>query len=304
MRSSRLVAVALCALPGLVAAFPSCANEAGQALNAFVTGVREQQAGKNADAVVWLTKAINSHALKREDAARALFDRGVAHDAMGNTRSAIADYSAALAINPVFSAALNNRANAFRRAGKFSEAKRDYLAALNGPGAERQYSYYGLGLIAEKEGGADGPRVYFQKALTEDSSFKPAADALETLAHGASPVMPVGAITQSAASKMEAKRPQSTASRPALRPMINEASGAMIQLGAFRDETSALAGWNTIAAASGGALNGLRPVIVTVVLPGRGRFWRLRAAIGEELAAKKLCKRLIELQLSCMQVSS
>jgi len=223
---------------------------------------------------------------------------------MGNTRSTIADYSAALAINPVFSAALNNRANAFRRAGKFGEAKRDYLAALNGPGAERQYSYYGLGLIAEKEGDTDGARVYFQKALAEVPGFKPAAEALSAQSPGVSSARPAMATAQTTPPKPGLKLPESTASRPVLRPMINETGGAMIQLGAFRDETSALAGWNTIAAASGGALNGLRPVIVTVVLPGRGRFWRLRAAIGEELAAKKLCKRLIELQLSCMQVPS
>lgn len=303
MRFSRLGAVTFCVLSSFVAVFPSRADDVGRALNAFTAGIRELQAGRNVDAVAWLTKAISAHALKPEDAARALFDRGVAHDAMRDTQSAIADYSAALAINPAFSAALNNRANAFRRAGKFKDAKRDYLAALNSLEAKRQYSYYGLGLIAGQEGDPDGARLYFQKALAEDSGFSLAAEALAALSHEALPVKLVVVSQPERPPTVERSR-EAARIGPVLRPTINETGRAMVQLGAFRDEASAVAGWNKVVTASGGALDGLRPVIVSVELPGRGRFWRLRAAVGEVAAAKKLCKRLNELRLSCMQVLS
>jgi hypothetical protein len=77
---------------------------------------------------------------------------------------------------------------------------------------------------------------------------------------------------------------------------------AQIQLGAFRDQAAAMAGWNKIVAASEGALQGKSPLVVPVDLPGKGRLWRLRTAAGDKSSARRLCAALGAKGLACMMV--
>ena len=105
-------------------------------------------------------------ALSAPDRVRAIFDRGVALDALGRTKNAIRDYSDAIRLDPHFAPALNNRANAYRRLGKLNEAKQDYLAALACSDVAREYPYYGLAQIAEKLGDIDTARDYYTKPLS------------------------------------------------------------------------------------------------------------------------------------------
>jgi Flp pilus assembly protein TadD len=77
---------------------------------------------------------------------------------------------------------------------------------------------------------------------------------------------------------------------------------AQVQLGAFRDQAMAAQSWDKIAAASDGALQGKSPVIVPVDLPGKGRLWRLRAAVGDKPGARKLCAALLAKGLACIVV--
>ena len=75
--------------------------------------------------------------------------------------------------------------------------------------------------------------------------------------------------------------------------------GAMVQLGAWRDEAAAANGWNHIVDRSGGLLSGINPRVVAADVPGKGRFWRLRAepSSGDATA---LCEQLKAKGLACI----
>ena len=95
---------------------------------------------------------------------------------------------------------------------------------------------------------------------------------------------------------------------PALRPAIlpplptAAATGALVQLGAYRDETVAAQEWNRMSAEAPGLFSGLMPEIVAVDLRGRGRFYRLRAGVAGADRPQALCATLTARGLACIPV--
>ncbi len=82
--------------------------------------------------------------------------------------------------------ALNNRANIYRRQKRLSEARRDYLAALAAGNSRPQFSYYGLGQIAEaRDRIRKRPVVSTLRRFLQDAEYRLAADRLAAL--GGSP---------------------------------------------------------------------------------------------------------------------
>jgi len=233
-------------------------------------------AGRNSESVVQLSQAIASGALTPADTARAYFDRGVAYDGLGNLAAAITDYNEALRTDAALAPAYNNRGNAYRRLGKIRQARRDYQAALGCPGAAREYSYFGLGLVAQSEGDREAARGFFQKALEANPAYSPASQSLAAL-----PPPPVAPDP----------RPAATQKPP---------PGVLVQLGAFRSEVLARQAWDQIAAAGG--LREQIPIIVPVDLPGKGRFWRLRTSVGSKPGAQDLCMALERQKQPCVLV--
>lgn len=137
--------------------------------------------GQQDEALMDYTEAIESHRLDRDTQARALFSRGLLLDGMSRLGDAVQDYSAALSLSPNFAAALNNRANIYRREGRFTEAGRDYRASLAAGNPQSQYSYYGLGQIAEAGGKVGQAKTFYTKAATADPSFVLAKERLAAL---------------------------------------------------------------------------------------------------------------------------
>jgi tetratricopeptide (TPR) repeat protein len=89
--------------------------------------------------------------------------------------------------------------------------------------------------------------------------------------------------------------------RPAIvetAPAQTSASGALVQLGAWRSVLEAQAGWEAARKAAGGLLEGLAPVIVMAVLPGRGTYYRLRVRV--QGSAGSFCARLEDRGLACI----
>jgi len=267
-----------------------------------------EQLGRRRDALADFNEAIALDGLPKDELARAYFDRGVTEDELGRTADAIADYSAALKIGPSFGPALNNRANALRRQNRLAEAKADYQAALEAGDREKEYPYYGLGQIAEAEGDAKAAAEDYRMALAANGQYMLAAQRLSAL--GSQP------------GKIDLKPPTpapvvaaSYEAPPDLRPALLGPSeskhatpkhaepeargGALVQLGAFHDEATASASWNSLVAKSGGALTGLSPQIVAADIPGKGRFYRLRTSVA---AASAFCARLTARGLACMPV--
>ncbi|HEX2594649.1 MAG TPA: tetratricopeptide repeat protein [Rhizomicrobium sp.] len=337
-------------------------------------GLAREQLQRPRDALVDFNAAFDLDVLQAEEKARALFDRGVAYDELGATELAVADYSAALKLTPDFPAALNNRANVYRRTGYLEDAKHDYQASLNAKNTRPEFPYYGLGQIAEAQKDLAAARDWYGKAVAANAGYALASQRLAALGGAAptlrgaatvvadaappvpqppkpvetkldaqaapQPVLAEAKVAAPAEAKPQVSKPvetvadnKSTAVAPTLtpaayappqaesstlRPAIVEAvantnaapataaastpGAKLIQLGAWRGEAEAAAGWNQIVARSGKLLEGMTPQIVMADVPGKGRFYRLRSAPAAGVSPSTLCTRLQSQSLACMAV--
>lgn len=289
----------------------------GHSLQLIEVGRALAVAGRKDEALADYTEAIETHALDREAEARALFARGLLLDGMNRLDDALKDYGAALSLSPKFAAALNNRANIYRRLRRFAEAQRDYRVSLAAGNPQSQYPYYGLGQIAEAEGKRDQARDYYDKALALDPDFGLAKQNLAALnqsqpihlhppkaAHAEEPVVLHAPVPTPVA--VRARVPQSVQAAykqdsPALKPALDQGRlGAQVQLGAWRTEAEAAQGWDRALKRAEAILEGYSPHIVAVDLPG-GRYYRLRVA-ADKSGSKALCAVLQAKGLDCLPV--
>jgi tetratricopeptide (TPR) repeat protein len=278
-------------------------------------GLAHEMLGEHDAALVDFTESLEARALTKPEQARAYYDRGVTLDEMTRTDDALGDYAAAIKLVPNFAAALNNRANVYRRTGKLDAAQADYQASIQAGNPHPEYPNYGLGQVAEAVGNPDAARAYYQAALTANPQFALAHDRLAALGGGADAVIqlkPPGTIqlkppairrlTQVQPAYVQASTP------PTLKPALNEgritaastpapSATGTIQLGAWRSQAEAANAWSRIARVSGSDLAGLMPQVMAVDLPGKGRYWRLRTDGGPEL-----CRSLTAKGLSCLVV--
>lgn len=277
-------------------------------------GLASELLGVHDQALVDFTAAINAHMLPAAEQAQALLQRGFLLDSLGRLGPALGDYTAAIHLLPDSAkAALNNRANIYRRQNRLKEAKRDYLAALQGDNPHPEYPYTGLGQIAEAEGDAQTARRYYAQATAANAHYALAVERLAALggpppdmAAAQEPVKapvktPVAAAAtlggQSAPIRLHMPRkvpPAPARTAPRLRPAIDGGVGSgqpQVQLGAWRSQAEAQAGWERARRRAGSALDGLSRIIVAADLPGKGRYYRLRVAPGRT-GARALCDTL------------
>ena len=347
----RILQAGLVLLPLLGAVAPAWAQTGADAARlAADRGHALEAKGDHDGALAAFTQAIEMHALPSGEQARLLFDRGLVLDATGKLNDAAGDYSAALILQPRFAPALNNRANVYRRQGKLADAKRDYRASLAAGNEEPEYTWYGLGVVAEAEGDSAAARQDYGHALSANPAYALAAERLQALGGTPPPaaddvihlkppsgmtVAPQIDKTDTApitlqppveASKAEAPKavapltlhppkPRaptparytpsrsavedfSQSSGPVLAPAPAPATGPQIQLGAWRSEEEANAGWDKAVGRAGGLLDGLTPQVVAVDLPGKGRYFRLRAVPRSDPA--ELCAALKEHGQDCI----
>ena len=145
-------------------------------------GLARELLGQHQAAMRDLTLSLDSHALPLDERGQALLQRGFLRDGLGQLDEAASDYSAAAALKDYnLATALNNRANIYRRQNRPAEARRDYLAALSADGGQPQYSYYGLGQIAEAQGDMAGARGFYAKALIAEPGYADASQRLAAL---------------------------------------------------------------------------------------------------------------------------
>jgi tetratricopeptide (TPR) repeat protein len=284
-------------------------------------GMAHELMGSHDAALADFTAAINSHALPRDDRAQALLQRGFLYDGLGRLDPAMLDYGAVIALKtPLMGSALNNRANIWRRQGRLTEARRDYLAALKSGGVRQQYPYYGLGQIAEAQHDKDAARGFYARSVAADSSYRLASERLEELGgppegtltdpdivHLKPPAKEPGAFSKPPAGtgrivlKPPPRRAAGGPPKPVgLRPALDAEAGRgpEVQLGAWRSQAEAEAGWAKAVSRSGGALDGLSRHIVRADLPGQGTYYRLRTAAPEP---DRLCERLHAAGIDCLR---
>jgi tetratricopeptide (TPR) repeat protein len=281
-------------------------------------GLAHEMRGERPDALADFTSGIEMHALAPQAQARALFARGVTLDELGRTQDALGDYSAAIRLVPGYASALNNRANVYRRGGQVGPARRDYLAALAAVNLHPEFSYFGLGQLAEGAGDQSGARDFYAKAVAANPAYGEARDRLSALGTAVdAPITlrpPPGAASvvlrppQAVRLHMPVPRPPAApakpvaAGRPVLRPALDSPlpAGPQLQLGAWRSQAEADAGWARALAKAPALLEGLAHQVVPVDLPGRGRYYRLR--VRAQAGGAAVCARLEALGVECMAV--
>jgi len=339
-------------------------------------GLGQELLGASAEAMRDFTQALDTRALPPDERAQALLQRGFLRDGLGRLDEAAGDYTAVIALKEgSLATALNNRANIYRRQNKLSQARRDYLAALSANGGKPQYSYYGLGQIAEAQHDTLAARGFYAKAVAADSNYGLASERLAALGgppEGAIPdpvpvvlhpplatsspaaSSPATASTAAATARgfkiatevtkesdgtIVLRAPRSNAKegtvtlRPpgrtpvadqvpriarrtpgppvvgglSLRPAMDQpgrrpsgAGGGEVQLGAWRSEAEANAGWDKAKARAAGALDGLSPHVVSADLPGKGRYYRLRVSPAAGHNRTELCAQLTAKGVACL----
>ncbi len=304
-------------------------------------GLARELLGNHGAAMQDFTRALDTNALPVDERGQALLQRGFLQEGLGRLNEAVGDYTAAIALKGYSAAtALNNRANIYRRQNKLEQAQRDYLAALSADGGQPQYSYYGLGEIAEVEQDSLAARGFYAKAATADPDYAAASERLAALGgppDGAifSPVKPIvlrrpaprdGEASETSRSDIVLPRPPAgkkrdvspglfgraapvglmpvdqVALRPALDRSDRRASGTQIQLGAWRSAAEAHAGWAQAKARAAGVLDGLSPRVLVANLPGKGRYFRLRVRPGASQSGAEFCARLAARAVACLPV--
>ena len=203
--------------------------------------------GAHEAALAAFTHAIALNALPPNEQARLLYARGIVRDVEGQHSGALDDYSAALRLVPGFAPALNNRANLYRRQNRLSEAKRDYLASLAAGNPQPEYSWCGLGEIAEVQGDRASARQDYTRAVTANPGYKPALDRLAAFGGGPSVALlppihlrPPKAKPALAPARYEPPGPS------ILRPALDSSPvpRPQVQLGAWRSEAQAGDAWD------------------------------------------------------------
>ena len=329
MRVSGVIPVVLCAAsltlgaaagPVPDTAPPSNLASGGRSAELVEAARALETSGQRDEALVDYTEAIESHELDRDAQARALFARGLLLDGMNKLDDALKDYDAALALSPKFAAALNNRANVYRRLRRFTEAQHDYRASLAAGNPQTQYPYYGLGQIEEAQGKTDQAKELYAKALARAPSFVLASQRLAAL-EAAKPIhlRPPQAFAQAQKAvepvvlrpplpepaPVHLHSPKAVPasydrSGPALKPALDQHGlGAQVQLGAWRTEAEATEGWRRAETKAEGILEGYSPRVVAVDLPGAGRYYRLRVATDKG-QVESLCAALKAKGLACI----
>jgi tetratricopeptide (TPR) repeat protein len=286
------------------------------------------------------TQALNTPALPADAREQALLQRGFLRDGLGRLDEAVRDYSAVVALRGYsLATALNNRANIYRRQNRLAQARRDYLAALSAGGPKPQYSYFGLGQIAETQHDTAAARGFYARATSAAPDYVAAAERLAALGgppDGAilergekivlRPPSPPGAVTAASPDDMissgapqdkavvlhpraanrghPAARRLPPAGAAVLRPALDQPQGRVstVQLGAWRSRAEADAGWSKAKLQAGGMLDGLQQQILTVDLPGKGRYFRLRVAPAPDQSAAQTCAGLTAKGIACLSV--
>ena len=281
-------------------------------------GLARELRGEHDLALSDFTGAIETPALPTEERAQALLQRGFLLDGLNRLDDAAKDYGVVITLkSSVIATALNNRANIYRRQSRFAQARRDYQAALAAGSTKPQFPYYGLGQIAEAQHDTDAARGFYARAVAADPGYQLAADRLAALGglqegalsepdrivlHPPAPKPAPSDTDRPVSVRPSRPKPASVRSQaPAiLRPALDGPSSGLepeVQLGAWRSEPEAQAGWEKARKGAGGLLNGMSAHIVMANLPGKGRYFRLRVATPDPA---RLCADLRDAGIACL----
>jgi hypothetical protein len=168
--------------------------------------------------------------------------------------------------------------------------------------------------IPAKPGEPPAPKTAPQSRVTAQPALPPAEAPAEEAPPAKAAAIPLQPQIQApaqpkAAAQPEHMAPAVVAQAPRAPAPVHPApatakappSGEYVaQLGAVRAADQAEREWARIAKANADLLGGLKPDIMRVDLPGKGTFWRVRAAPLSEQAARQLCAELASRSQGCI----
>jgi len=130
------------------------------------------------------TALLQSDGVSAHNRAVAYVNRGIAYAGKKDNDHAIADFNAAININPNFAAAYNNRGSAVQAKGDYDRAIADYSEAIR---IDPNYAvaYSNRGNLFEAQGRREDAIADFLRALAIDPNHERSRDALKRL--GAAP---------------------------------------------------------------------------------------------------------------------
>lgn len=222
IRSVALASVCTVLLAATAAGPVSAAAEKPREIQLVEEAYKNLLAGKAKEAVARYSEAIESRALGANELARALLNRALAWQNLGQHREAIDDYSTAMRLDALsarmravalynrglsqlkldqparaiddftnalfldaeFSQAYYSRANALRQAGQFLFALSDYEKSLRYQHPERYLPYYGEALTYRSLRRTEQAQKALLLALTANPDFQPAKDLLRQISNG------------------------------------------------------------------------------------------------------------------------
>ncbi len=121
-------------------------------------------------------RALTNDQLTDRDRAATLVNRGIIYNTARQLDLAVADFDAALKINPNLGEAYLNRGNAYFWQHKYPEATADYGKAIDLKIGSRDYAHYNKALAEMNTGKFEDAKADLKAALAITPGFKAASD--------------------------------------------------------------------------------------------------------------------------------
>lgn len=237
-----------------------------------------------------------------------LFGRALAYEQIGNLRSAEADLRDALAIDPEFEVAGAKLAELSTDTGPRGAQNAASVQTAKAP-EPRVLPAMLTPFQSASSGNEGGPAI----RITSSGGWETTA-VRTAAANKPVDISPAAAVEPAEEDeKVPADRLTTASLRPtALVPHVTESSAMRspattaqyrIQLGAFRDEQSAVLEWDKIYRAAEAVVGKFEHFVQRADLGERGTFYRLRAGAFDGVAeARSVCKALDARKIACVVV--
>jgi tetratricopeptide (TPR) repeat protein len=129
------------------------------------------------DALASCTQALSGKMIAKDRIAT-LVNRGNIEAASGDVTLALADYDAALAMNPKIADIYIDRGSALMRATRYDEARASFDQAVVLGGANAYFAYFNRALAEEKAGDINGAYQDYKQAVALAPNYQPARSEL------------------------------------------------------------------------------------------------------------------------------
>jgi len=116
--------------------------------------------------------------ISSKDRTATLVNRGTIEAASGDLTSSLADYDAALALNPKMADIYIDRGSALMRVARYEEARASFDHAVSLGGANTYIAFFNRAMAEEKSGNVNSAYLDYKQAVALAPNYQPAKDEL------------------------------------------------------------------------------------------------------------------------------